>query len=410
MTSSQVAEGDDAISSGRTRSLYAIVITCFLIAMFDGLDINAITFTAPVLARAWGITPAQMAPVFLATSAGAVVGYIACGALVVRWGQRTVAVASVLLFSLGTLATVTAIDIITMSLLRFVTSVGLGGALPVAVAMAAGVMPARHRGTAAILVATGLSAGGVVGGVLGAPLMAHFGWTAIFIVGGILPLPLLPAILHLFGTAQPADAATKGEGGKLVGELFRQGLAARTTLLWLFSFLVFIDAYALLYWIPSLLSGMGMPSELAPASTAVFSMGGLVGNIALTLLISRLGAPRTLMVASAVGLVSMAVFGLLHAPLDLMMPLVFGIGAGSIPCCVGQSALAVAFYPDRLRAAGIGWAAAVGRIGSIFGPAAGGAALSLQLAPQQIILAATLPVFCAFLVLVVLAGRKHQGA
>lgn len=407
MTSSQVAEGNDAISSGRTRNLYTVVITCFLIAMFDGFDINAITFTAPVLAREWGIAPAQMAPVFLATSAGAVLGYIACGALVARWGQRMVAATSVLLFSLGTLATITATDVFTMSLLRFVTSIGLGGALPVAVATAAGVMPERHRGTAAILVATGLSAGGVVGGVLGAPLMAHFGWTAIFIVGGLLPLLLVPAILLVL---RNAESAPKGEGGKLVRELFRHGLAARTILLWLFSFLVFIDAYALLYWIPSLLSGMGMPSELAPTSTAVFSMGGLVGNIALTLLISRLGAPLTLMVATIVGLVSMAAFGLLHAPLDLMMPLVFGIGAGSIPCCVGQSALAVAFYPDRLRAAGIGWAAAVGRIGSILGPAVGGVALSLQLAPQQIILAATVPVFCAFLVLIVLAGRERRRA
>ncbi|MGO4842956.1 MFS transporter, partial [Rhizobiaceae sp. 2RAB30] len=90
------------------------------------------------------------------------------------------------------LLTAAAYDIVSLSALRLVSAIGLGGALPIAVATAAQVVAPKHRETVAMLVATGLSAGGVVGGIVGGPLMQAFGWTSIFVLGGILPLAMVP--------------------------------------------------------------------------------------------------------------------------------------------------------------------------------------------------------------------------
>ncbi|MFM2278595.1 MAG: hypothetical protein RLZZ444_826, partial [Pseudomonadota bacterium] len=87
------------------ESVFATMLLCFLIVTLDGFDTIAITFVAPILAKDWGISPAAMVPTFLATSVGAVVGYMACGPLALRFGARAMALASVIVFGLGSLAT-----------------------------------------------------------------------------------------------------------------------------------------------------------------------------------------------------------------------------------------------------------------------------------------------------------------
>ena len=389
----------------RSRSMTILAI-CFLVVLFDGFDTISITFVAPKLAELWGVSPAAMTPAFLGTSLGAVIGYMICGPLERHFGRRPVAVLSVVWFSAGTLATTLVTGITGLAAIRFLTAVGLGAALPIAISSATGTVTARHRGTAAILTAAGLSVGGVVAGISGAPLMAQFGWPAVFIVGGILPLILLPAIYLFIRDVGIREDATRG--GNPVAALFATGMAWRTILLWGFAFLVFVDAYALIFWIPSLLVSSGLPKTIAPASAAAFSLGGMVGAVSLVFLIARLGGVRTLMIPCLVGIGAVAFFSLAEPSPRALMPVVFAMGAGFIACCVGQSALAVALYPPQVRTTGVGWAAAAGRIGSVFGPAIGGAVVYLAWTPQQIVLTAVVPAGLALLLLGVLSRQATQ--
>ncbi|UIY32583.1 MFS transporter (plasmid) [Neorhizobium galegae] len=179
-------EGCDHVANSAV-SIWPIIVICFTIVVFDGLDTISITFVAPTIATIWDMPASAMAPVFMAASIGAVIGYIAAGPMAIRLGDRRVMLLSVAVFGIGSLASATATDILGLATLRLMTSVGLGAVLPLAVGAASSVVSPARRSTTAILITTGLSAGGVLAGILGGPLIQNYGWQSIFIVGGILP-------------------------------------------------------------------------------------------------------------------------------------------------------------------------------------------------------------------------------
>ncbi|WP_202312416.1 MFS transporter [Mesorhizobium sp. L-8-10] len=381
-----------------------VIAICFVIVLLDGLDTTSIAFVAPVLAREWGIAAAAFTPAFIATSIGAVIGYLACGPLAQRFGSRTIGVGSVVIFGLGTLLTAVAYDIVSLSILRLVSAIGLGGVLPIAVAAAAQVAAPQHKETVAMLVATGLSAGGVVGGLVGGPLMQSFGWTSVFIMGGILPLVLVPAFSHVVAGSGLENVVATKKGGRAspVAALFRDGLLPFTALLWLFAFFTFLAAFALSFWIPTLLVSFGFEPANTPIGAAAFGAGGVAGNLVMMTIVSRLGMKRVLLAAMLLAIVCVALIGKAPIPAGMVLPLIAGVGAGLITGCVGQSALAVSLYPPALRATGVGYAAACGRLGSILGPALGGAMLSFGWSARDIILTTILPALLAMLTVTVL--------
>lgn len=387
------------------------IVVCFLIVLLDGLDTTSIAFVAPLLVAEWGVSAAAFTPAFLATSIGAVIGYMACGPLAQRFGARAVGIGSVVLFGLGTALTAASYDIFSLSVLRLISGVGLGGALPVAVSAATLAVPPRQKEVVAMLVASGLSAGGVVGGLIGGPLMQAYGWASIFVLGGVLPLLLAPAFGRVLAKAEPGQATAPGKGGySPIANLFRNGLSTHTALLWLFAFFIFIATYALTFWIPTLLTSFGFEPAQAPLGAAAFGAGGLAGSVVMMTIVARWGIKNVLMIATLVAMACIAVISQVAISPGLVLPLIGGAGAGLIVGCIGQSALAVSFYPPMLRATGVGWAAAAGRIGSIVGPALGGAMVSFGLPARDIILAAVLPALLAGATLVALNVVQRRKA
>lgn len=391
---------DIASPPGSASARLAIIVTCFILVVLDGLDTISITFVAPRLAALWGLHPSAMAPAFLATSLGAVVGYLIAGRVSAQLGERMAMILAAALFGLGTLATAWSGGIVMLSVLRFVTSIGLGAALPVAVAVASSVVAQRHRTSIAMLVALGLSTGGVLAGILGGPLIAAYGWEAVFHVGGVLPLLMIPVILVLI--PRRIAAAAPVAGSSLVKALFGPGLALPTVLLWTFAFVIFVNAYALLFWIPTLMQGAGLAPERAPASAAAISMGGLVGGIVMILCVAKWGIARTLIGYALFTIAAVLVFALGQFAPAQLLPLVFGLGLGLLPCLSGQSGISVAIYPPSLRTTGIGYAAAAGRIGSIAGPAVGGIMVGLGWTPQSFVLMTALPTALSLVLLLVI--------
>lgn len=394
----------DGSTTGMSAAL--VITICFLITLLDGLDTMSIAFVAPFLASEWGIAPAAFTPAFIATSVGAVIGYMACGPLAQRFSARAVGAGSVILFGLGTLLTATAHDVATLSAWRLVAAIGLGGALPLAISTAVQVAAPGHKETVAMLVAAGLSAGGVVGGVIGGPLMQAYGWAAIFVLGGVLPLLLLPVFWRVQTRAAPPRQSAGAPNP--VAALFGPGLKGKSTLLWAFAFLTFISAYALMFWVPTMLTGFGFEPAQAPLGAAAFSTGGLVASLVMMTVVAKLGIRNVLMATTVLAMACIAIISQVDIPPSLVLPLIAGAGAGLITGCVGQSALAVSFYPAALRTTGVGWAAAIGRIGSIAGPALGGALLSLGWPVRDIIMTAIAPALLALVALIALGWMKGR--
>ncbi|RDK00209.1 MFS transporter [Paraburkholderia lacunae] len=391
------------------------LLVCFLVIVLDGFNTTSISFVVPRLAHEWHLAPALFTTVFVATNIGAAIGFMISGPLAQRFGHRSVGVASVVLFAGSTLLTMYANDIASLSVMRLAAAIGLGAALPIAITAAASLIGARHKVAASLLVTTGMSVGAVTGGVAGGPLMGHFGWQSIFVAGGVLPFLLVPAFFRILPARSPviADTAAMRASNPLKA-LFENGLGAYTCLLWLFSFLIFMDVYALLFWVPTLLVDFGFSADHASVGMAAFSIGGLSGNILMTGAVAMMTLAGRLRVKSALVLglllVMLSITGLSQVAVTpgIVLLLIGVIGAGLVNGIMGQTALAVAFYPPEIRATGVGWGHAIGRVGSFVGPAIGGGLLSLGWPVRDIVLTSVVPAGAAILALGVLSlvGRR----
>jgi AAHS family 4-hydroxybenzoate transporter-like MFS transporter len=406
-----VTPGDPGQKQG-SGWLWALLV-CFLVIVLDGFNTTSISFVVPKLANDWGLAPARFTPVFVATNIGAAIGFMISGPLAQRFGNRLIGLASVVLFGGSTLVTMFAADVIGLSVLRLIAAIGLGGALPIAITASASIIGPKHKVAASLLVTTGMSVGAVIGGVTGGPLMSAFGWQSIFVVGGVLPFCLVPVFFRIL----PAEGSAGSAAVRTTNPfkvLFKEGLGLYTCLLWAFSFLIFTDVYALLFWLPTLLPNFGFAPDHASVGMAAFSIGGLGGNILMTVAVTMMTIGGQLRLKSALTLggvlmiLSIVVLSQIAVAPGIALLLIAVIGAGLVNGIMGQTALAVSFYPAEIRATGVGWGHAVGRVGSFVGPAIGGVLLSIGWPAREIVLTAVLPAVAAILVLgaLALAGRK----
>ncbi|MEU6680150.1 MFS transporter [Streptomyces sp. NPDC046925] len=405
---------------------FGVVGLAFLAVLLDGFDSASLSFVLPSLAEQWGVASADFTPAVVLTNIGVVLGYLASGRLAVRLGLRRMLIAGTVLFAAGSLATALVLpleSLTALSTVRLITGLGLGVVLPGAVSLAAAHHPDEQRQTVSVTVTLGLAFGGTVAGVFGSSMLASVGSTGVFWIGGALPL-LLAVLMGRWLPAAPAPAAAAADSTVTapgtdhsaaaarearVGALFAPGLRAATVLLWIFAFLVFIASYTLQSWVPTLLTGYGFSASQAPIGLAFLSFGGVVGGIVLLLLAARKGITFALMVMPVIGAVSMvaaATVGTDHTALLLALA---GAGAGVTASQIGQLTLAVAMYPPATRTAGVGWAAALGRVGSIVGPAAAGVLLALSLPGDDIVLLTAIPVVVAAVSAAVLRRLPHAA-
>ncbi len=173
-----------------------LLLMCAAVLFLDGFDTQAIGYVAPALAKEWGLTTrAALGPVFSAGLFGLMIGALVFGPLADRVGRKTIIILSTAAFGIGALATVLAHDITTLLVIRFLTGLGLGGAMPNAIAMTAEYNPHRRRATMVMIMFCGFSIGAALGGFLAADLIPRFGWRSVFLVGGIAPLILVPILV-----------------------------------------------------------------------------------------------------------------------------------------------------------------------------------------------------------------------
>lgn len=391
-----------------------VLLLAFLAVLLDGFDTAALAFVVPTLAVEWGTGPAAFTVPLVLTNLGVVVGYLCCGVLSARFGRRTVLIAGVVTFALGTLLVVAALPTQSIGLLagtRLVTGFGLGSVLPAAISFATEFSSARRREVVAITVTLGLASGSTLGGFFGGRLITAVGASGVFVVAGVLPL-LLAGVMAWWLPAEPTAARTvdaeRAEAS--VSRLFDPGRRASTALLWTFSFLVFVASYTLTSWVPTLLTGYGFSPAEAPLGLAFVSLGGVLGGILLIPIAARTGIAPALVLMPVIGIVGVVLAA--RAPLD-QLPLLLALGAAGLGVTasqIGQLTLAVALYPAATRTTGVGWAAALGRAGAIVGPGIAGILIGMALAGRDIILLTAVPVLAAAVCAMVLWRAGLAGA
>ena len=187
-----VAEFIDQQPVGRFQ--LKLLSLCAAVLFLDGFDTQAIGYVAPALAKEWGLTRAALGPVFSAGLFGLMIGALLFGPLADRVGRKKIIIFSTLAFGLGALVTAFVHDVNALLAIRFLTGLGLGGAMPNAVAMTSEFNPRRRRATMVMIMFCGFSVGAALGGLLAAALIPQFGWRSVFVVGGVAPLLLAPIL------------------------------------------------------------------------------------------------------------------------------------------------------------------------------------------------------------------------
>ena len=142
---------------------WMVTALCGLIVFVDGFDAQAMGFVAPALTADLQISRAVLAGVISSGLVGMMFGALLFGPLADRIGRKPVLMASTLIFGVGSLLTATANTVDGLSLYRLITGLGMGGAMPNAIALTSEYMPAKHRATAVTAMMCGFSLGAAVG-------------------------------------------------------------------------------------------------------------------------------------------------------------------------------------------------------------------------------------------------------
>jgi AAHS family 4-hydroxybenzoate transporter-like MFS transporter len=407
---------------------------CFLVVAVDGFDTAAIGFIAPAIRAQWQLSASALAPLFGAGLFGLMAGALLFGPLADRFGRKRILLVSVFFFGLTSLAAVWSPSLGWLVGLRFLTGLGLGGAMPCAITMTSEYCPTSRRSTLVTMMFCGFTVGSAVGGLASAQLLVQFGWHGVLFLGGVLPLLLVPvlaiwlpeslrflvlqqrpqaeqdALLRRLAPAMqplPQLSAQEKSVGTPVAELFSRQYAAGTVLLWCSFFMSLLIIYLISSWLPMLLTNTGASLSKASLVTSTFQIGGTIGAIILGRFMDRTGACRTLAVAYALGAVCVALSGISTGQLWLLVLAIFGVGMFISGSQVGANALAAQFYPTHSRATGVSWANAAGRCGSVVGSLCGGWMMSMNLSMATILSMLAIPALLAALAITLL-GRNRQ--
>ncbi|MDU7769230.1 MAG: MFS transporter, partial [Serratia marcescens] len=193
--SPDTARISEIIDRARISPYQILILTlCFLIALLDGFDTAIIGYIAPALHEEWGLQPSQLSPAFGAGLFGLLIGSLLFGPIADAIGRKRVLLVAVLVFGGCTLASAYTHSIESLTLLRFITGIGLGGAIPTCITLSSEYSPARRRMLMVTLSWSGFTAGLALGGLLAGQIIPAFGWRGVLLVGGIAPLALLPLL------------------------------------------------------------------------------------------------------------------------------------------------------------------------------------------------------------------------
>ncbi len=403
-----------------------VISACAAAIFFDGFDAQAIGYVGPSLIKSFGIAPAALGPVFSAGLVGIMLGALFIAPLADRVGRRPVILSSILLFAAFTLATAWVDSPTALLWLRLLTGLGLGGCMPNAIALTTEYSPARLQGFLVTLMFNGFTLGSLLGGVLAHQLIPRFGWRAVFIAGGSLPMLLVPLLffvlpeslrfLSLSGRNRAAVEAAlrrvgstetpeslraritdqEGQVRRSLRELFVAGRGRATAVLWTVFFMSLLDVYLLVSWLPTALNQAGIPAQNAILLGSLLQVGALLGTLLCGAGLDRFGGNAMLVPAYLLGAASIAAIGVFSSSnLVLTTIAVIMAGAGIIGGQTAANALAAATYPTQIRSTGVGWALGIGRIGSIIGPLVAAGLLMVHVSVRGIFLISAIPALAA---------------
>jgi AAHS family 4-hydroxybenzoate transporter-like MFS transporter len=418
-----------------------LFVLCFLIIGLDGLDTGAMGYLVPSLIKDWNVSRAVLGPVLSATLVGIGIGAMLVSPVADRIGRKRVLIGSVFVFGAFTVAAAFATSLEMLTVMRFLTGVGLGAAVPNTVTLMAEYVPTRIRGTVVNSMLVGFALGNATGGLMTAWLIPHFGWRSVLIFGGVLPVLLslilirmLPeSVKFLVANQRGCQEAIRilrriAPGAKLddvalvceedlahgrkspISELFVKRYAVGTSMLWLCYFMCMMILYLVNNWLPTLFTVSGFSLHDSTITATLFHIGGCAGILLAGLLTDRF--PPTRVVASyflvAAGVVLVINHHVSQGSGLTMLIIIMGVAVSG--AAASMSPLAAHYYPTTSRVTGVAWMLGIGRFGGVAGTLGGAMLLGIGWDFGAIFSLLAIPAVIAALSLLVLGRNEaRQG-
>lgn len=391
-----------------TKSVGTVLTLLWCAIVLDGFDLVVLGATIPAMLEDphWDLTAGQATQISTIGLIGMTIGALTIGFLTDRLGRRRVMLFSVAVFSIFTLFLAFTTNVPLFSLWRFLAGVGLGGALPTAIAMVTEFRPGTKAGSASTTLMTGYHVGAVATAFLGLFLIDGFGWHSMFIAGavpGLILLPLLyfflpesPQYLKISGRTEEAQKVATAYGLSLedaldreheaelsesssLSSLFKPSFRRNTIAIWGTSFMGLLLVYGLNTWLPQIMRQAEYDMGNSLGFLMVLNIGAVIG-----LYIAGKAADKNSPRKTALLWFVLSAFFL--ALLAVRMPLIglYGIILLTGIFVFSSQVLIYAFtgenHPAKMRATAMGFSAGIGRLGAISGPLLGGLLVSANLA------------------------------
>ncbi|RZG72516.1 3-(3-hydroxy-phenyl)propionate transporter MhpT [Acinetobacter wuhouensis] len=386
------------------------VFLCFVIAVIEGLDLQAAGIAASGIKEYFSLSPEQLGIFFSAGILGLLPGTLFGGRYADKVGRKKVLIWSVATFAVFTLMTAWVNSFYTLLAVRFLAGVGMGAALPNLITLASEATTENNRGRAVGLMYCGLPVGAIFLSFWAA-YDPTGSWKSIFYIGGILPLLVIPMMVYLLPESKEYLQAVKSKAADVMETSFKDILngqyAGRTVLLWVSYFFTLMVVYIMLSWLPSLFMGLGFSRQEGSMAQVFFMIGAFFGTIVLGMLIDRCNKVFVIVamyIGILVGLLSLnSATTLTEIYIAATITGTFTIGGQGVLYAYGSFV-----YPTHLRGTGVGAASAVGRAGAMVGPTVAGFIVASGAGASGVFTAAIPGILLSAIIMVLLSKKLES--
>ncbi|WP_309388541.1 MFS transporter [Chelatococcus sambhunathii] len=387
--------------TGYQKMIFSIIATAWF---FDSIDLGSLTFLLGSIKTEFKLSTAQAGFLSSMSFVGMFLGAALSGMAADRFGRKVVFQISMLFWGLGSLWCYFAPDPTSLGYARLLLGFGMGMEFPVALAIVSEFVPTAKRGRYLAILEGFWPLGFIAAGLLSWFFLANFSWREMFLCQAVPALFLFVVrffvpesprwladqgrtdeaekvmadieskVLHrlpagsTLAEPKPIAATARGERRFSFLELFSGEYAGRTVMIWLTWFFALLGFYGLTTWLGALLQAAGYTDVKSTSYVVLIALAGIPGFIAAAWLVDAWGRKPTcalMLVGSAV-----AAYAYGNAP-SFTMLIVFGLVMQFFLFGMWSTLYAYTpeLYPTRARATGAGCASAIGRVGSLIGPA-----------------------------------------
>ncbi|MFJ5565604.1 MFS transporter [Lysinibacillus xylanilyticus] len=337
--------------------------------LFDAMDVGILSFVIAALAVEWGLTPVQSGWIGSINSIGMAVGALVFGVLADKVGRKQIFMWTLVLFSIASGLSAFTTTLAAFMTLRFLVGMGLGGELPVASTLVSESVEAKERGRVVVLLESFWAAGWLIAALISYFVIPSWGWRSALLLTAI---PAIYAIYLRWHLPDSPQFTVKAESKKRsvmqnIRGVWSKKYARSTLMLWVLWFTVVFSYYGMFLWLPSVMVGKGFDMITSFKYVLIMTLAQLPGYFTAAWFIEKFGR-KFVLVSYLIGTaVSALIFGNAETIVVLltsgMFLSFFNLGAwGALYAYTPEQ------YPAIIRGTGAGMAAAVGRIGGIFGP------------------------------------------